>query len=133
MEAAKPPVVIPVWLTGFDRLMPEGRKFPYKYFPRPGARLSVTFGEPIPAETIQAVLARLKRTGLKEKDDLQDDTQPPESKGWIGQHVTSEQNEEQRIKEILKVRSEVTAIIHDAVESLGHSVCGPTLMVPDKS
>ncbi|KAF8897207.1 acyltransferase-domain-containing protein, partial [Infundibulicybe gibba] len=47
METITPPVIIPMWLTGFEGLMPEGRAFPYKYLPRPGARLSISFGTPI--------------------------------------------------------------------------------------
>lgn len=46
-SAATTPVVIPMWITGFNRLMPEGRPFPYKYLPRTGQHLSVTFGAPI--------------------------------------------------------------------------------------
>ena len=52
MEANSHPTVIPVWLTGFDQLMPVGRKFPFNYLPRAGADLSITFGEPIPAEEL---------------------------------------------------------------------------------
>lgn len=36
--------------------MPEGRAIPYKFMPRPGQELSVTFGEPIPAERLSAAL-----------------------------------------------------------------------------
>jgi monolysocardiolipin acyltransferase len=43
---------VPVWLTGFDQLMPEGRTFPFNYLPRAGVDLSVTFGEPIPADEL---------------------------------------------------------------------------------
>jgi len=52
MEANSHPTVIPVWLTGFDQLMPVGRKFPFNFLPRAGADLSITFGEPIPAEEL---------------------------------------------------------------------------------
>lgn len=52
VEAKSHPTVIPVWLTGFDQLMPGGRKFPFNYLPRPGVDLSITFGEPIPAEEL---------------------------------------------------------------------------------
>jgi len=52
IEAKSHPTVIPVWLTGFDKLMPGGRKFPFNYLPRAGADLSITFGEPIPAEEL---------------------------------------------------------------------------------
>ncbi|KAG6850055.1 hypothetical protein H0H93_001871 [Arthromyces matolae] len=59
METLTPPVIIPMWLTGFDKLMPEGRAFPWKYLPRYGAELSVTFGSPIPAEEILEALGPL--------------------------------------------------------------------------
>ncbi|KAF9653779.1 hypothetical protein BDM02DRAFT_3107774, partial [Thelephora ganbajun] len=52
MEAKSHPTVIPIWLTGFDQLMPEGRKPPFNFLPRAGADLSITFGEPIPAEEL---------------------------------------------------------------------------------
>jgi len=52
MEANSHPAVIPIWLTGFDQLMPEGRRFPFNFLPRAGADLSITFGEPIPAEEL---------------------------------------------------------------------------------
>lgn len=52
MEADPHTTVIPIWLTGFDQLMPQGRKFPFNFLPRAGADLSITFGEPIPAEEL---------------------------------------------------------------------------------
>ena len=61
MEANSHPTVIPVWLTGFDQLMPEGRKFPFNFLPRAGTDLSITFGEPIPAEELLDA-AKLKDT-----------------------------------------------------------------------
>lgn len=76
MEANSHPTVIPVWLTGFDQLMPEGRKFPFNFLPRAGADLSITFGEPIPAgELIGATnsknssgdIIRSKLTGIVKK------------------------------------------------------------------
>jgi len=131
METAKPPVVIPVWLTGFDTLMPEGRAFPYKYFPRPGAKLSVTFGDPIPADVIQKALGNL---GDGQTDKLEAVARPPLPKGWIRDQITSKlgdkgaiDNADERTKDILKIRSEVTAIIRDSVEALGRSICGDTL------
>jgi len=52
MEAKSHPTIIPMWLTGFDQLMPVGRKFPFNYLPNAGVDLSITFGEPIPAEEL---------------------------------------------------------------------------------
>jgi len=132
METVKPPVVIPMWLTGFDKLMPEGRAVPYKYLPRPGAQLSVTFGDPIPSDVIQGALKRIGRPSSQTASA----TDLPAPKGWMGDQVTShlqssglehEDVGDKRSSEILKVRADVTAIIHDSVEALGRSVCGDTL------
>ena len=60
MEANPHPAVIPVWLTGFDQLMPERRKFPFNFLPRAGADLSITFGAPIPAEELLDAAANSK-------------------------------------------------------------------------
>ncbi|EPQ29195.1 uncharacterized protein PFL1_03482 [Pseudozyma flocculosa PF-1] len=46
LEAQQTPVVVPIWITGFDRLMPEPRSWP-KFLPRLGASVSITFGEPV--------------------------------------------------------------------------------------
>lgn len=62
MEAATLPVVIPMWLSGFDQLMPEGRSFPYNYIPRPGKHLSVTFGEPLEPGELEALRANVGHT-----------------------------------------------------------------------
>jgi len=42
------PTIIPMWLSGFDKLMPEPRSFP-KFIPRlsPRNEISITFGRPI--------------------------------------------------------------------------------------
>jgi len=94
----KPPTVIPMWITGFDKLMPEGRAFPYKYFPRIGAQLSVTFGEPLPSEIIQ--------DQISSSDGHPDQTQ---------------------IELDARIRTEITTAIHDAVLDLGRCVSGPSL------
>ncbi|KAJ7507436.1 acyltransferase-domain-containing protein [Mycena galericulata] len=62
MEASTLPPILPMWLSGFDALMPEGRAFPYKYFPRLGKHLSVTFGEPLDPRKIEALRASAGHT-----------------------------------------------------------------------
>ncbi|KAF5333337.1 hypothetical protein D9611_002264 [Ephemerocybe angulata] len=58
MESShKLPMVIPMWLTGYERLMPEGRPFPYKYIPRFGTKLGVAIGDPIPPEQLLAAMS----------------------------------------------------------------------------
>jgi len=104
MEAPILPVIIPMWLTGFDKLMPEGRTFPYKYFPRPGAELTVTFGNPIPAWDITSCL------------------DPCLSNRPAG---TSEAT-----FEASKARAAVTTLIHQRVEELGRAVSGNELAAP---
>ncbi|KAI0367928.1 acyltransferase-domain-containing protein [Pilatotrama ljubarskyi] len=147
MEAQKPPVIIPMWLTGFDKLMPEGRPFPYNYLPKPGAELSITVGEPVPAKDIQDALAslvrekRLPEAPCSPNGGLADPSRPEEEQrsgalageGWLGGPVSHalEQTAGQRSaggpetsKEIARVRSAVTAVIQREVEALGRRVLG---------
>ena len=44
------------WPIGFDKLIPEGRRAPWRFFPRSGASLSVTFGAPLPEALVRATL-----------------------------------------------------------------------------
>lgn len=131
MEASAPPMVIPMWLTGFDKLMPEGRAFPYKYFPRPGAQLSVTFGTPIPADEINKALGIIGTAKVPRLTSPED--RYPKPTGWMGDQIKQKLNQDlhdtetSRTQEILKIRAAVTAIIQREVESLGRSVCGDSL------
>lgn len=136
MECQTPPVIIPMWLTGFDQLMPEGRPFPYKYIPRFGAELSVTFGSPIPADTIRQSL-KVSPSAIDSAIDSRFVKKGEEPKGWLGEELQrslarSHQTEDlvnttRTPEELSKVRARVTSIIHDAVESLGHTVSGKLL------
>ncbi|OAX43055.1 hypothetical protein K503DRAFT_732265 [Rhizopogon vinicolor AM-OR11-026] len=101
METAVPPLIIPMWLTGFDKLMPEHRSFPYKYFPKLGIKLGVAFGEPIPVEEITAAL--ITRAGAQFAP---------------GCDVMKQK------QQMDLVRSGVTTIIQRAVEALGRQVSG---------
>ncbi|KAG6903302.1 hypothetical protein C0995_013055 [Termitomyces sp. Mi166 len=120
METLKPPVIIPMWLTGFDKLMPEGRTVPWKFLPRYGAQLSVTFGSPIPSEEI------LEALGTSNPQ-----VPPPDavkSKGWLKDQLSQEPRAPSMAQEdFLRVRSAVTAVIQRRVEALGRSICGNTL------
>lgn len=102
MEADIPPVIIPVWLTGFDQVMPEGRPFPYNFMPRLGANISVSFGEPLPPD--QA------RNAIGYGADVGDDLRHSPSKA-----------------EVDRVRSEITNRIRTSVIALGRKVSGPSL------
>ncbi|KAJ7067996.1 acyltransferase-domain-containing protein, partial [Mycena amicta] len=64
METSALPVILPMWLSGFDLLMPEGRPFPFKYIPRwkGGRHLSVTFGPPLDLVELEALRAKPRET-----------------------------------------------------------------------
>ncbi|KAG6831875.1 hypothetical protein H0H92_006992 [Tricholoma furcatifolium] len=120
MESSAPPVILPMWLTGFDKLMPEGRPFPYKYLPRYGAKLGVAFGNPIPSEELLDAASTF---------DLE--TPPPEAvkpTGWLTDTLTQRlQTQSIAQEDLLKIRSAVTAVVQRRVEALGRSLCGETL------
>ncbi|KAK7470978.1 Lyso-phosphatidylcholine acyltransferase [Stygiomarasmius scandens] len=96
------PTIIPMWITGFDKLMPEGRPFPNKYLPRIGTRLSVTFGNPLSADEIKNVIERLSA-----------------QKELVCNPVELER----------RIRIEITDVVHRAVWALGRSVAGDSLVL----
>lgn len=61
IEAEKLPVVVPIWITGFDRLMPEPREKP-KWLPRWGADVTINFGEPI-TDQLEPVVRAIQEAG----------------------------------------------------------------------
>lgn len=132
METAVPPVIIPMWLTGFDKLMPEHRVFPYKYFPKLGIRLGVAFGDPIPVEEIMAVLSAHSYEPLVTEGSVEF---KPSDKFHQSARVgcTVMQAEErfalgrERKRQLDVMRSDVTAIVQRAVEVLGRQVSGNLL------
>jgi len=98
----KPPIIIPMWITGFDKLMPEGRVFPFKYFPRIGARLSVTFGKPLPLD-INSIRNRILAARHPDQTDIEIDA---------------------------RIRTDITATVHAAIFKLGRHISGPLLRDP---
>ena len=121
--------------------MPEGRPSPYKYLPRPGADLSITFGEPVPAEDIQSTLATLVNdkhipaAPHSRSEGPSDPSRQLEEErsgvvaehGWLGDSVSSALHGHEKAEmaaEVARVRSAVTAIIQRDVESLGRRVLG---------
>ncbi|KAF8204854.1 hypothetical protein BJ912DRAFT_840407 [Pholiota molesta] len=125
MEAKVPPVVIPMWLTGFDKLMPEGRAFPYKYLPRIGARLTITFGDPVSADDI---LEALNVTTTHSTDDGSS-LDAAAVTGWLGDKARRQHGTDVSIDEhyTCLVRKKVTTILHRDVEALGRSISGSLL------
>ena len=87
--------------------MPEGRHAPWKYLPRPGVRLSVTFGTPVPPEVVRGALGTVTR----------DEVVPGEA----------EQGQQRKDRE---VRIALTDVVQRAVEALGRQVSGDLLVDP---
>ncbi|PPQ92361.1 hypothetical protein CVT25_008711 [Psilocybe cyanescens] len=133
METNVPPVVIPMWLTGFDQLMPEGRPFPNKYLPRIGARMSVTFGQPISADKLRESLV----VSPNNSDVVSSATGRFEQlKGWLGDAVKAQYAATSRSQQELLaslVRQKITALIHREVENLGRSVSASLLKNPSSN
>ncbi|KAF8558976.1 acyltransferase-domain-containing protein [Imleria badia] len=136
METNVSPLIIPMWLTGFDKLMPEYRPFPYKYLPKMGIQLGVTFGDPIPPEEIvvalNAALRRQKRSSSP-PGVADNSIRPPTRSGWMEDAIVQagvEREGAEQLAQMDKIRSEVTAIIQRAVEELGRKVSGNTLGRP---
>lgn len=60
MEAETLPTVVPIWITGFDKLMPEPRDKP-KWLPRFGHDVTIDFGEPI-TDHVEPVIRAIQST-----------------------------------------------------------------------
>lgn len=135
METAVPPLIIPMWLTGFDKLMPEHRSSPYKYFPRLGIQLGVAFGDPISVEEIAAALSAhshvslVMQGGVESK--LSDELHPGDCVGrtavQAGERFAPGWDAMERKRQMDVMRSDLTAIIQRAVEALGRQVSGSLL------
>ena len=132
--------------------MPEGRSAPWKFFPKPGVALSVTFGKPISPSSIKAAFTSAihGRNGFANDDlatehELSLGVSEEERRslvvsedGWLGDElkaymaspsVESVKNgngvptEDALVKrETARIRSAITAVLHREVEALGRSV-----------
>lgn len=138
--------------TGFQDLMPEGRSFPWKYLPRRGVPLSVTFGKPILPENIKNTVntvsinhaddrdvelttppsqgSKMKTNASKAEFDLYSAVQEARSRGiaeqgWLREVFKTKSKgyrEESKGPETAWIRSEITAVIQREVERLGRKV-----------
>ena len=134
MESRLQPIVIPMWISGFDKLMPEGRSFPYKYLPRIGTQLCVTFGDPISADRIAQALDIASVPAATDVSPHTDDVE--HLSGWLGDAAARQldakgvHSDNPRYARI--IRSRVTELVRQEVEKLGKSVSGPLLDQPGK-
>jgi len=120
METHRLPTIIPMWITGFDKLMPEGRRAPWKFLPRQGARLSVTFGTPLSPAVVRATMASASASASG--------TAPAP---WCDDGEGSEQSTGMPVKmdaeAEVKVRIALTELMQHAVEALGRQESGDSL------
>lgn len=128
--------------------MPEGRSWPWKFFPRRGVALSVTFGKPICDDSIKTALtsktpsvkihsqqfATEKEQSLgavPEKTQNELRSLEVSEQGWMGDAVAYKVKEDdvpekadELARETARIRSAVTAVLHREVEGLGRHVLG---------
>jgi monolysocardiolipin acyltransferase len=96
--------------------MPEGRRAPWKFLPRHGARLSVTFGAPLSPAIVRATMA--SASGMSPAPWRDDGGGTEES---TGMPVKMDAEAE------VKVRIALTELMQHAVEDLGRQVSGDSL------
>ena len=103
--------------------MPEGRRAPWKFLPRQGARLSVTFGAPLSPVLVRATMA--SASGMASAPaPLCGDGEGKERSTRTGMLVNMDAKAE------VKVRIALTELMQDAVEALGRQVSGDLLTGP---
>nr|ODN95147.1 monolysocardiolipin acyltransferase [Cryptococcus depauperatus CBS 7855] len=68
MDSTVMPEVIPMWISGFDQIMPETRGFP-RFIPRPGANISITVGKPLTSQ-IESLVNSWREMASKETGSL---------------------------------------------------------------
>ena len=100
--------------------MPEGRRAPWKFLPRQGARLSKTFGAPFSPVLVRATMA--SASGMaSEPEPLCGDGEGKERSTSTGMSVKIDPGAE------VKVRIALTELMQHAVEALGRQVSGDLL------
>ncbi|ODO10724.1 hypothetical protein I350_01321 [Cryptococcus amylolentus CBS 6273] len=68
MDSQVMPEIIPIWISGFDQIMNETRGSP-RFIPRPGAKISITVGQPLTAE-IQPLVDQWRQMAHQEAGTL---------------------------------------------------------------
>ncbi|KAF8495923.1 hypothetical protein F5888DRAFT_1707473 [Russula emetica] len=117
METHCLPTIIPMWITVFDKFMPEGRRAPWKFLPRQGARLSVTFGAPLSPAVVRATMA--SASGVAPAPWCDDDGEGKEQNTGMPVKMDAEAE--------VKVRIALTELMQHTVEVLGRQVSGDSL------
>lgn len=138
MDADTLPTIIPIWLSNFDKIMPEPRSFP-RFIPRlfsprlssPPTPPTITFGDPFTFSP--SILSRLEAYRAR-RPHASNRTPLTSGSGLLGTESTlgvlSVKDEipsgmmAHRIDStgVLKLRSDMTAELQHAMEALGRTV-----------
>ena len=97
--------------------MPEGRRAPWKYFPRPSAPLSVTFGAPLSPAVVRATITSASESVSRRGEGRK------EQSSSIDRHLDVDGGAEVEVR----VRIALTELLQRAVEVLGRQVSGDLL------
>ncbi|KAI0262091.1 acyltransferase-domain-containing protein [Gloeopeniophorella convolvens] len=112
METPRPPTIIPMWITGFDTLMPEGRAAPWKYSRAPvrasASRSARPFRPTRCSPRCGAMWARRRGLG-----------RAAGARRWRGEAGGGRGGERTR-----QTRVALTELVQRAVETVGRSVSG---------
>lgn len=130
-------------MLGFDKLMPEKRPWPYKYFPKFGVNLGVAFGDPISPckfsvldalhhnrDTIGRACNSLDYSSIPHRFSDVRDIGKGSCDGIASTHNHGTRCIADSTMTVDHIRSEVTAVIQRAVEDWGRIVSGNNLDRP---
>ncbi|KAL1843699.1 hypothetical protein VTJ49DRAFT_399 [Mycothermus thermophilus] len=140
LESDPPPLIIPIFIDGTQRVMPEDRGFP-RFVPRIGWTVHIAFGEPVDFEEVfgdlkrrwDGLVARERKLWMKEKKsrtgkgkEVMAGTESRNGDGMSGQWALGElPSEELRYgQEAQEIRIELTRRLREEVlkvrRALGH-------------
>ena len=118
METKIIPTIIPMWLTGFDQLMPEPRGFP-KFLPRLRKDLSITFGSPVDPSKLSSVLDPWRERFSTAHVDPAEQVAPI----VVDERVPLGEEDAEKCW----TRSALTDVVQREVEALGYRISGSSL------
>ena len=115
--------------------MPEGRPFPWKFIPRLGCKLSITFGDPLSPQDLQAALSHEdfhRHPSISRGSSCSSSSEDVNRAERMGKGITHESigigvEEESTKRKMDHVRSMVTDAVQRRVETVGRRVSGENL------